>query len=132
MINIEKIDPNFAAPSSNDIKDIKWHSIHEEPFQIYGLHGRTEDGRYIRMPVEIADNVNNGVKSLNYCTAGGRVRFSTDSNYISLHFALTAVAKMRNMSTSGSSSFDLYEDFANHSSFRGAFLADAGGEQSEF
>lgn len=75
----KNFDTNFAAPD-----DVKWFSIRETPFSIYGVTYSEEEGFYRRMPREIADAVNFGVSGLSAHTAGGRVRFVTDSPYIAV------------------------------------------------
>ena len=82
-MDIRKIDKNFdttfVAPD-----DIEWFSIREVPFAVHGLFYSEEEGVYRRLPKAVADATNEGVAHLSKCTAGGRVRFMTDSPYIAV------------------------------------------------
>ena len=80
MSDISKIDQNFKVSRCNT--DGKFISIDEPPFKIYGV--MRDDKGYCRMPQEIADRVNDGVKVLNRNTSGGIVRFSTNSPTLAL------------------------------------------------
>ena len=86
---------------------IEWHSVREERFDLYGLIVKDGD-QFRRIPQDVADATNDGVSSLSRNTAGGRVRFITDSPFIALRAEMPAVADMAHFSRTGSSSFDLY------------------------
>lgn len=93
MRKIEEIDKNFKVETKLDKSDIKFYSVLEPPFCVHGV--TYEDGKFYRMPQEIAKSVNEWVWHLSSNTAGGRVRFKTDSSYIAIcamdHFALTGI-----------------------------------------
>ncbi|MBQ8817236.1 MAG: hypothetical protein IJZ83_01545 [Clostridia bacterium] len=38
-----------------------------------------------RIPLSVGENVSDRVKNLNYNTAGGRIRFRTDSPYVAIY-----------------------------------------------
>lgn len=71
--------PSFPVPD-----DLEWHSVREHPFQTFGIFYCKEEGKYHRIPKRIGDNTNQTVAWLASHTAGGRVRFITDSPYIAL------------------------------------------------
>ena len=50
------------------------------PFSIHGFHEP-----FIRVPYEIAKNTNDVVERLGKLSAGGRIRFRTDSDFIAIH-----------------------------------------------
>ncbi len=62
----------------------------------------------MRIPEEVAQATNEGVKELNARTAGIRARFRTDSPFIAIHVEWKGLFRLRHMPLSGSSSFDLY------------------------
>lgn len=111
MKNISDIDKNFKT-SGIDKKDVKFYNVNEKPFKIYGVFKPEDDDEYIRIPRKIAESTNNGVKILNSNTAGGRVRFKTDSKYIILKCLTKTIGTMPHMALSGVSGFDLYADGA--------------------
>ena len=90
--------------------DVRYHTVLEEPFSLYGFYQPRKEGGFKRLPDEIGRNVNSGVAQLYTNTAGGRVRFSTDSGYVIIRAKMPTVSKFAHMPLTGSSGFDLYED----------------------
>ncbi len=107
-MKLEKIDTNFAVGEVN-ADGMKSYDIHTTPFKIYGLYD-CKEGSYTRMPYEVAERVNDGVKWLHTNTAGGRLRFRTDSSRIALRYILPDVCLLPHMPATGVSCFDLYAD----------------------
>lgn len=105
-MNISKIDPKFAVRTSLNIDNIRFYNILEEPFCIYGVF--FENGRYRRLPEQVAKSVSQGVYDLHTHTAGGRVKFITDSSYIAIHAVMPDIGKMPHFALTGSAGFDLY------------------------
>lgn len=108
MFDISKVDINFDIKTQIDKKDIKFFRIDESPFKIYGVF--KEKGKYRRMPDNIARKVSEGVYLLHTNTAGGRVRFVTDSSYIAIHAEMDGLGKMPHFALTGSIGFDMYAD----------------------
>ena len=106
MSNIERIDSNFKVDTKLDVKGIRFYDIKQSPFKIYGVF--YESGKYRRIPEAVAKNVNDGVYALHANTAGGRVRFRTDSPYVAIYAVMPSVGKMPHFALTGSSGFDLY------------------------
>ena len=92
VFDISKIDKNFEVKSQIDKEDIKFYKIDEVPFKVYGVF--KENGKYRRMPESAARKVSEGVYALHTNTAGGRVRFVTDSLYISINAVMDDLGKM--------------------------------------
>ncbi len=108
MSDISKIDKNFEVKTNIKKDDIRFYSIDEKPFKIYGIF--KENGKYRRMPESVAQSVTNGVYCLHSNTAGGRVRFVTDSSYVAIFVKMDGVGKMPHFAFTGSIGFDLYAD----------------------
>lgn len=108
MTDISKIDNNFAIKTSVGKDDIVFYDADEKPFKIYGVY--RENGRYTRMPESVAKKVSEGVHLLHTNTAGGRVRFTTNSSYVAIHAEMDGLGKMPHFAFTGSMGFDLYED----------------------
>lgn len=106
MKDISKIDKNFEIKSQLKEKDIRFYNANEYPFKIYGVF--YENGKFRRMPENIANTVSDGVYDLHTHTAGGRVRFKTDSPYLAINVKMPSVGKMPHFTLSGSAGFDLY------------------------
>ena len=108
MTDISKIDSNFVVETKIDKKDITFYKIDEAPFKVYGVF--RENGKYRRMPENVAKSVSEGVYCLHSNTAGGRVRFVTDSPYVAIHAEMENIRKMPHFALTGSAGFDLYVD----------------------
>lgn len=90
--------------------DVRYYNVKEEPFRVYGLYQYKTESEFKRMPDEVAERVSRGVVSLYRNTAGGRVRFATDSDYIIVRAHMPKVQHFDHMPLTGTSGFDLYED----------------------
>lgn len=122
-MKLSEIDKNMKVESTIKEDDVVWCDLKKGGFDVYGLYDYKADGPYRRMPSDIADNVNEGVANLNYHTAGGRVRFSTDSPYIAMRVKYrTSRWNMPNMALIGSSGADLYCDMDNISEYYVSFI----------
>ena len=108
MSDISKIDKNFKIETKIEKSDIKFHNVLTSPFKIHGVF--YEGGKFRRMPEAVAKAVSPGVHILHSNTAGGRVRFKTDSPYIAINAKMPSVGKMSHFALCGSSGFDLYVD----------------------
>lgn len=108
MSDISKVDKNFIIESRLSKEDIKFFSVNEVPFKIYGVYYK--NGLFRRLPEEIAMATNSGVHALHSHTAGGRVRFKTDSPYVAIHAKMPAIGKMPHFALTGSAGFDMYEN----------------------
>ena len=107
MNNISKIDRNFDLTGELTRADIAFYDIKSEPFSLHGVF--FENGQYVRMPDCVARSVSDGVHILSKHTAGGRVRFITDSPYIAVKAIQHEEGRFSHMAFSGQGGFDLYE-----------------------
>ena len=116
-IDITKIDPNFSSPDA-DFENTDTYNAMSAPFEIKGVYFDGE--KFARLPREIADGVNESVEVLYSNTSGGRIRFRTDSERITLTALLPSVCSFPHMPKSGTSCFDLYAE----NDYRGFFNCD--------
>lgn len=75
----------------------------EKPIQIRGLLDN-----YKRLPPDIIGNVNEGVTGLACHSAGGRIRFATDSTSVGIKVKLIGGGQMSHMTLLGMSGVDFY------------------------
>ncbi len=106
MKNISEVDKNFSIKTNIEKEDICFYDAKEKPFVIYGVF--YENGKFRRLPEEVAKTVNEGVLALHANTAGGRIRFRTNSPYVAIHTEMPFVGKMPHFALTGSAGFDLY------------------------
>lgn len=118
--DITKIDANFQVETELKRDNLQFYDAEQPPFS---LHGVFRDGdRFRRLPLAVARTVNEGVAELSAHTAGGRIRFTTDSDFVAIHAEMTQVSKMYHMAFSGSICFDLFERTGDRQHFCGTFL----------
>ena len=130
-MNIAEIDKNFKVESNIDEPDIKFYNVKEAPFDLYGLYNPTVGTDFSRMPVDVAKNVSEGVNLLNTHTAGGRIRFKTNSRYIAINVTVPSFWVMPHMTMAGSSGFDMYEKTDNGYKFLKTFYPWEGNFEDE-
>lgn len=126
-MDISKIDKNFKLETAIKRDGIVFYDCRDSRFEIRGVIApKDDDDIFRRMPQDIADNTNDGVKWLNNNTAGGRIRIKTDSPYIAVSYELANECKMAHMPFSGSMSFDMYEKIDGKDTYIKSFITDKG------
>ena len=86
-------DPNLRVTAAIQEPDVKLYDVRKPPFSIYGLYNPLTEPQFKRMPDDVAKATNAGVAKLYLDTAGGRVRFSTDSRYVAIRAEMPQVVK---------------------------------------
>ena len=114
-MDIAKIDQNFAVPTKIQREGLVFHDAESAPFKIYGVYRDGE--KFRRLPESVAKATSDGVWRLHANTAGGRVRFVTDSPYIAISAQMGDVGKMPHFAFTGSIGFDLYSGKRYYRSF---------------
>lgn len=108
-MKIEQIDVNFSAENIDDGREKDYYSIPDERFSLFGLNYSEKEGGFYRVPGDIAEKTNAGVEALARNTSGGRLCFSTNSEYLSITVAYEYLCKFAHMSLTGTSGFSLFE-----------------------
>ncbi len=119
MKSIYEVDPNFAVERDINKPDVVFYNCLNEPFQVCGL--LYEGEKFRRMPENVARSVNDGVLWLHTNTAGGRVRFRTNSPYVAIAAKMDGIGKMPHFALTGSAGFDLYTDDGHTRRYAGTF-----------
>lgn len=101
---VKGTDKNFIHQEKVDA-DTQWYDAKD--LTIYGL---IPDEKFLarRLPEAVAQQVNDGVCNYSEYTAGGRIRFSTDSSYVALRVAYGRGSIPTVMNHCASYGFDLY------------------------
>ena len=121
MKDLAQIDKNFSI-AEIDGSRFEFRDCRQEPFRIYGLIlPNEEDPFFTRLPRKVAQTVNEGVLSLSTRTAGGRIRFRTDSAIIAIRVKLHDIYRGDHFPMTGSAGFDLYADGLYRGTFRPPF-----------
>ncbi len=110
-----QVDKNLVVQTTIQKEGIKFYNIDDEPFKIYGVW---RDGdRYYRIPADVAAATSNNLVQKSTQTAGGRLRFKTDSSYVAVKLNLHNVEQISMMTVTGTMGLDLYTDGAFVGSF---------------
>lgn len=120
MLDISAIDPNFKVETKIREENIRFYDVLQPPFSVHGVY--YDDGKFRRLPENIAETVNQGVHNRHANAAGGRIRFQTDSPYVAIHVKMTGIGKMPHFALTGSAGFDLYVKVGEGQQHRGTFV----------
>jgi hypothetical protein len=104
----------LGSPSPSDAI---WYNPQEVPFAISGFAWFKRDCRYRRMPVKPEWKLPEAVDALADCTAGGQVRFQTNSKTVSLRAVLRGPANIPHMPATAQCGFDLYHGLPGRQRF---------------
>lgn len=102
------VDFNLIVKEHLIPNDVCWHNVKEGKVYIYGLLCSEESG-FCRLPARVAQATSQGVCSLYTNTAGGRIRFKTNSPYLAIRAVMPNICRFPHMSLTGTSGFDLYQ-----------------------
>ena len=118
----EQVDNAMKIQAEIGEADVVFFDVRKPPFKIYGLYKPESEKDFKRLPDNVAQKVNEGVCALYLNTAGGRVRFATDSPYIAIHAEMPSMGKMPHFALTGSCGFDMYvNEESGDSHFAGVF-----------
>ena len=108
-MEIGKIDGRLSCSFISET-DVLWQSVLEEPFSIFGVKYDGDTQAFLRIPREISVLISEKVSALSERTAGGRVRFRTNSPYVAIRCTAPAFEPMPHMPITGSHGFSVYCD----------------------
>ncbi len=107
MKDISAIDKNFKIETKIEKEDIIFYNSLEKPFEINGVFFKND--KFRRMPEEVAKTVSESVYILHTNTAGGRLRFKTDSSYVAINVKIDGLTSTYPFfSQAGKAGFDMY------------------------
>ena len=109
-MKIEKIDSNFVLPEIKELEDIEWFDVLDEPFAIYGVEFDYDAGEFRRIPLKDCEGMRAQITELAANTAGGRVRFVTDSPYIALSCVTENNGMTNRFTVAGTYGFSVHSD----------------------
>ncbi len=123
MKSIAEIDKNFAIKCGIDEKVRELYDFYDIDSAPFSLHGVFREGeRYVRMPLDLAESINLRLKGLSICTAGGRVRFVTDSPSVALVVISKSCDVNVHFAYAGKAGFDIYASDEDDMRYFGTYL----------
>ncbi len=106
MKSLAEIDSNFKVETNISFPDLKFFDPFTPPFVTYGVF--RENGSFRRLPEDVAKSVSEGVGTLHKASAGGRIRFKTDSPYIVVNAVMDLVYGASHFAYTGIAGCDVY------------------------
>lgn len=104
---LEKFDENMKTLKSAE-DGLLWREAHDPQFHLAGFKWFGQDKLYWRLPANPELELPPGPEYLKKNTAGGQVRFQTNSRKIAVRGKLMHASEMHHMPPTGQSGFDLY------------------------
>ncbi len=123
-----QVDKNLVIPTVIKKAGSKFFDVCSEPFSVYGVWYDTD--RFYRVPRDVAQTVSKNIVQKCDQTAGGRVRFKTDSPYVAVKLELHNTEQISVMTTVGAMGLDLYADGVFVKSFVPQYLQGDGNFES--
>lgn len=108
-MGIEKIDKNFATKRVK-AENFDWFDHTNPNARLHGVFYDTTDGEFKRLPKDVAQATSEGVFWLHNNTAGGRIKFKTNSNSFAIKGEQKFIGVMPHMPLFGQAGFSIYVD----------------------
>ena len=105
MSEIVKINETTEFETEMHTDGLKFYDTKDMPFKVYGVYYDGE--KFRRMPQELGDALGGWHVILSRNTAGGRVRFRTNSKTFAIHYE-GDMGQMPHFAYTGSCGFDMY------------------------
>jgi lysophospholipase L1-like esterase len=105
--DVLNLDKNMTIREADE-NGLVWYQPYEQPFKLLGFYWFNQDKVYRRFPVNPTPALPEGVEILSNHTAGGQVKFRSNTNRVTLKVKLPDSGKMYHMPATGNSGFDLY------------------------
>ena len=104
------IDPNMIVNTTIEDVEVVWRDVRQSPFSLHGFYEPLTSPIFRRVPADVAEETSEGVSKLCQESAGGRVRFSTNSPYVAIRAKFRVVGRSSHLTLVSTSGFDLYID----------------------
>ncbi|MBQ2876530.1 MAG: hypothetical protein IJE25_05935 [Clostridia bacterium] len=121
----KNIDPRLVVSSFINKPDVRFFDVASVPFSLHGVK-KYEEG-FARLPRSVAERINPRAAKFSKATAGGRVRFRTNSTYIAIRAHLGDIYRISMLTLTLSAGFDLYEGREYLGSFNPPYEIQNGG-----
>lgn len=126
---VSDFDKRMAIPPVQT-EHVVFRPVSEAPFELTGFPWFAQDKVFRRMPVSPGEKLPEGVDFLANCTAGGKIRFATNSRRILIRGKRGDFDLTDTMAYTGRGGFDVYEGAPGEERFLSVMRADP--EKSEF
>ncbi|MBR0466871.1 MAG: hypothetical protein IJJ40_05185 [Clostridia bacterium] len=107
---VKELDEKIVLGDRLKADNLIWISAKAPVFKTYGVFYDEGEKRYLRVKSEVIKDFDGVFKTLNANTAGGRIRFSTNSPYIALFARQENNIQLNMMTLCAQSGFDIYKE----------------------
>jgi len=122
MKMFKNIDSNMVVETNLNLEDVVWTDVLDGPVDIYGFnHTLLKKRRFGRLPTDTAKLVSARIMEQKDFTAGGRIRFSTNTKYIAIKAKISGTYLPSICPLSATIGFDIYEFLDGKEKFFGAY-----------
>lgn len=121
-VSVGEIDPNLRVETSLNLPETDWRDVRAGAFQLYGLCPPVPGDVFRRIPESVAAATSAGVTAMHTCTAGGRIRFQTDSPFVAMKVGMPNPGLFSHMTVMGTAGFDLYQVNGTSARFSAVFM----------
>ena len=104
------VDKNMIVNTTIGDAEVVWHDVRKPPFSLHGFIKPETESFFYRVRRDVAEATSEGVDLLSQESAGGRVRFSTDSPYVAIRAKFRVVGRSSHLTLVSTAGFDLYID----------------------
>lgn len=125
-MGLGSIDKNFLEMKELGLTDVVLTDVRELPVNIHGFYNVESEDTFKRMPDSVAAGLGEGISKLYRDTAGGRLRFRTDSQYVAIRASFSHIMRNSRMTSLNVCGFDLYENFPETGTSRYVGFFDTG------
>lgn len=112
-MKLSEVDSNLADGVAVDFKGKDCYVLPDEHFDVHGVFYDEKNARFARMPLDVARATNEHVEYLSTKTAGGRIRFSTDSVFFGINSTYEELCVLANTPLSATGGFTLFEELSD-------------------
>lgn len=124
--SIEEIDSNFKAGEIGG-HPVEFYDATRKPFGLTGFPWFETESRLWRLPADSVEKMER-IRDGAWQTAGGRIRFRTDSELLAVKVTLTSGGDMSHMPRTGSAGVDLFRGRGAEKTFVAVGFPPAGAE----
>lgn len=110
-MDIAKIDKNFKVETDIKRNGLSFYDVKIAPFALNGVF--YENGLYRRLPENTAKAISDGTIALHANTAGGAVRFRSNSKRIAVSVKYRGIGRMGHFPLTGAAGLDIYYLYGN-------------------
>ena len=119
MSNITDVDTNLAVNHTGYPKNAVFRNCLNSYFEIRGLANPKETKKLCRVSEKIFPLMSDSLRRLSKYTAGGRIRFKTNSPYIIIEVELMSeLCLLQHMPATGTASVDVFTGSSKNCKFR--------------